>query len=130
MRSAATARLALVFYVTERSHTSQAGAAIAGLSHLGAVLASSSQKVSTYDKRLKVEELFPVTPTPIEGDELRDLLTVGGLHRQLATRKQDVLTISEDLATQVIDCLRRLRPAMAPAIDWLRALDGFGGLGF
>jgi hypothetical protein len=130
MRSAATARLALVFYVTERSHTSQAGAAVAGLSHLGAVLASSSQKVSTYDKRLKVEELFPVTPTPIEGDELRDLLTVGGLHRQLATRNQDVLTISEDLATQVIDCLRRLRPAMAPAIDWLRALDGFGGLGF
>lgn len=82
MRSDKGAQLALVVHESSRRF----GATIKRFTHVGAVLRTSSQKVSTYERLLKIEELFRVTPTPIGSDDLGQLLPAGQLDHLLAGR--------------------------------------------
>jgi hypothetical protein len=125
MRSTGAARLAVIFCVA----SGKSGVIVTRLTHVGAVVRSSGQKVSTYDRLLKIEELFPVTPTPIEADDLRGLLPAGEVDRLVAARN-DVQLVSDEVTTALVTAIGHLRPTMPPVIDWLRALEGFSGLGF
>jgi hypothetical protein len=62
---------------------------------------SSGQKVSTYDKLVKIEELFPITPAPIDVGDLRDFVAAEEIDHLLAARN-DVQLISEETATALV----------------------------
>ncbi len=117
------AHLAVIFSAT----SSRSGTAVDRLTHVGAVVRSSGHRVSTYDKLLKIEELFPVTPTPIDVGDLREFVAAEEVDRLLAARN-DVQLVSEEVATALVTAISHLRPTMPPVIDWLRALEGFSGL--
>ncbi|GFJ84935.1 hypothetical protein Phou_091150 [Phytohabitans houttuyneae] len=125
MPSTGPAHLAVIFYAA----STNSGATVTKLTHIGAVVRPSGQKASTYDRLLKIEELFPVTPTPIETTDLREFLPAGEIDRLLAARN-DVQLVSEEVTTALVTAISQLRPTMSPVIDWLRALEGFSGLGF
>ena len=99
------------------------------LTHLGAVVRSSGQKVSTYERLLKVEELFTLPGEPLGIGEL--VARLPEQHRGLLTGLQGgpVRVLDEEGGQAVINAVRALRQEAAPIMEWLQALDQPGQFG-
>jgi hypothetical protein len=89
--------------------------AAARITHIGVIRDAAGQKASTYDKRLKVNELFAVTPEPIEAR------LISGLDDKIGVRNADLLTVSSEEEASLLGQLAGQRPDTAAVIAWLSA---------
>jgi hypothetical protein len=99
------------------------------LTHLGAVVRSSGQKVSTYDRLLKVEELFTIPGGALDVNEILAMLPEK--HRGLFTSLKggSARVVSAETSEAIIDALIALRPDAIQIVTWLQALDLPGEFG-
>lgn len=119
-------RLAFIF--TRRANSARASETYP-LTHLGVVVRSSGQKVSTYDRLLKVEELFAIPGGPLDVSEI--LVRLPEEHRGQLASLQDgsVRMMSAEIGEAAIGAVVALRPDTAQIVTWLQALDLPGELG-
>ncbi|MER7007781.1 hypothetical protein ABT297_32720 [Dactylosporangium sp. NPDC000555] len=100
------------------------------LTHIGVSLRSANQKASTYDTRIKLEELFDIVPSSLECEHVTTGTNRDNLAHLLTTRSGDVVAVQSEVAASVLDSIARLRPGMGAVIDWLEALRNSDELGF
>ena len=99
------------------------------LTHLGTVVRSNRQKVSTYERLLKVEELFRLPGEPLGIGALLARLPRQYRGRLRGLQGRPVRALAEEAGQAVIDAVQALRPDAAPIIQWLQALDQPGQFG-
>ncbi len=124
----APTKIALVLVKASNAASGQDGEAYQ-LTHLGAVVRSPVQKASTYDRRLKVEELFALPGEPLAMGELLARLPETDRGQLTGLEGRPVRTLAEESGQAVIRALQSLRPDAAPIIQWLQALDQPGQFG-
>lgn len=115
-------RLALVLAKRRDSQVEQ-GERTHQLTHLGAVVRSSGQKVSTYDRLLKVEEVFALPGGPLDIAQIIARLPTEGRELLSGLHGGSVRILSKEIADATVNAVRMLRPDAAPIMDWLEALD-------
>jgi hypothetical protein len=125
MRSSQQSQLALI------AHEGRDGSASPRtyLTHLGVVLRAADQKASTYDLRIKIEELFEIAPSALSTEEVSPAPRWRSLTDLIGARINDVLAIEPDDAAIILSSIRQMRPGMAAVIEWLEALRDSDELG-
>lgn len=111
----ASTRLAFIF--TKRASSSRTSdKEIYPLTHLGAVVRSSGQKVSTYDRLLKVEELFVIPGSPLDVSQILEWLPEEYRVPLTSLQGGSVRMVPAEMGEAVVRALVALRPDAAQIV--------------
>jgi hypothetical protein len=96
------------------------------LTHLGAVVGTASHKVTTFDRLLKVDQVFALPNGAIDVGQL--LAKIPDEHRGHLGDLRDglVRALAPGPSEALTAAVRALRPDTAAIITWLESLDGPG----